>query len=176
MRHRENPLRLQQMWPVDHASIETRDAGRGRRGEGRDHPQRMLALGVGRRKRGVDRGNLVRVNRKLAAESVAARGAELVLQPRRIAKVGTHPVDGLHAQSRRRDGFSGKLAIHPDQIAAINAAFAPTEAEREHARRVVAAFAAAPGAGVASLDGRMIDRPHLVQAQRILAAVAEPEG
>jgi len=69
----------------------------------------------------------------------------------------------------RRDGFSGKLAIHPDQIAAINAAFAPTDAEREHAERVVAAFATAPSAGVVSLDGRMIDRPHLLQAQRILA-------
>jgi citrate lyase subunit beta/citryl-CoA lyase len=70
----------------------------------------------------------------------------------------------------RRDGFSGKLAIHPDQIAAINAAFAPTEAEREHAQRVIAAFASAAGAGVVSLDGRMLDRPHLLQAQRILAA------
>ncbi|HEY2340566.1 MAG TPA: HpcH/HpaI aldolase/citrate lyase family protein, partial [Steroidobacteraceae bacterium] len=70
----------------------------------------------------------------------------------------------------RRDGFSGKLAIHPDQIAAINAAFAPTEAEREHARRVVDAFASASGTGVVSLDGRMLDRPHLLQAQRILAA------
>ena len=69
----------------------------------------------------------------------------------------------------RRDGFSGKLAIHPDQIAAINAAFAPTAAEREHAQRVVAAFELAPSAGVVNLDGRMIDRPHLLQAQRILA-------
>jgi citrate lyase subunit beta / citryl-CoA lyase len=69
----------------------------------------------------------------------------------------------------RRDGFCGKLAIHPDQVGPINAAFTPSEAERAHARRVVAAFAAAGGAGVASLDGQMIDRPHLVQAQRVLA-------
>lgn len=75
----------------------------------------------------------------------------------------------------RRDGFSGKLAIHLDQLAAINAAFAPTAAERAHAQRVVAAFAAAAGAGVASLDGQMIDRPHLLQAQRILA-VAQRTG
>ena len=111
----------------------------------------MFALGLGRRKRSVDRSNLVGMNRELAAESVAARSVELVLQA-------------------RRDGFSGKLAIHPDQIAAINAAFAPTDAEREHAQRVVAAFATAPATGVVSLDGRMIDRPHLLQAQRILAA------
>ena len=96
------------------------------------------------------------------------------------AALGVQAVDGVHTDFRdapgllgeltsaRRDGFSGKLAIHPDQIGPINAAFAPTPAEREHARRVVAAFAATPGAGVVSLDGRMIDRPHLLQAQRIL--------
>jgi citrate lyase subunit beta / citryl-CoA lyase len=98
------------------------------------------------------------------------------------AALGVQAVDGVHTdfrdaaglarelQAARRDGFSGKLAIHPGQVAAINAAFAPTEAEREHARRVIAAFAAAPGAGVASLDGQMLDRPHLLLAQRVLAA------
>jgi citrate lyase subunit beta/citryl-CoA lyase len=55
-------------------------------------------------------------------------------------------------------------------VSAINEAFTPSEAECEHARRVVAAFAAAPGAGVVSLDGRMIDRPHLLQARRVLAS------
>jgi citrate lyase subunit beta/citryl-CoA lyase len=80
---------------------------------------------------------------------------------------------GLHGEleDARCDGFTGKLAIHPGQIAAINAAFFPTAAERQHAQRVVAAFARAPEAGVVSLEGRMIDRPHLLQAQRILAAV-----
>jgi citrate lyase subunit beta / citryl-CoA lyase len=79
-------------------------------------------------------------------------------------------------EQARRDGFSGKLAIHPDQVAPINAAFTPTEAERAHALRVVAAFAAAGGAGVASLDGQMIDRPHLIQARRVLAAGGKPSG
>jgi citrate lyase subunit beta/citryl-CoA lyase len=55
-------------------------------------------------------------------------------------------------------------------VEAINKAFIPTEAEIARAQQIVAAFAAAPGAGVVSLDGLMIDRPHLVQAQRILAA------
>ena len=64
------------------------------------------------------------------------------------------------------------MAIHPDQIPAINAAFTPTAEEVAHARAVVAAFEAAPGAGVLALEGRMIDRPHLVQARRILAAAA----
>jgi citrate lyase subunit beta/citryl-CoA lyase len=96
-------------------------------------------------------------------------------------------IDGVHADFRdseglkreavaaRRDGFTGKLAIHPDQVEPINAAFSPSSAEIDHARRIVAAFEAVPDAGVLSLDGAMIDRPHWVQAQRILAA-AERTG
>jgi len=72
----------------------------------------------------------------------------------------------------RRDGFIGMMAIHPTQVATINAGFTPTEAEVAHARAVVAAFAANPGVGALKLDGKMIDRPHLVQAQRIIAQVA----
>lgn len=83
-------------------------------------------------------------------------------------------LDGLaaYAARARRDGFTGMMAIHPDQVPVINAAFTPSEAEVAHARAVVAAFEANPGAGALSLDGRMIDRPHLVQAQRTLAAAA----
>lgn len=85
-------------------------------------------------------------------------------------------LDGLaaYAARARRDGFTGMMAIHPDQVAPINAAFTPSEAEIAHARAVVAAFEANPGAGTLALDGRMIDRPHLVQAQRTLAAAAGP--
>lgn len=71
----------------------------------------------------------------------------------------------------RRDGFNGMMAIHPAQIAIINAGFSPTEAEIAHARAIVAAFAANPGVGALKVDGKMIDRPHLVQAERILAGV-----
>jgi citrate lyase subunit beta/citryl-CoA lyase len=78
-----------------------------------------------------------------------------------------------YADRARRDGFTGMMAIHPVQVPAINAAFTPSEAEVAHARRVVEAFEAQPGAGALSLDGRMIDRPHLVQAQRILALAGE---
>jgi citrate lyase subunit beta / citryl-CoA lyase len=80
-------------------------------------------------------------------------------------------LDGLaaYAARARRDGFTGMMAIHPDQVAAINAAFTPSAAEIAHAEAVVGAFAANPDAGALALDGRMIDRPHLVQAQRILA-------
>ena len=98
------------------------------------------------------------------------------------AAAGVTAIDGVHANFRdreglarelaraRRDGFSGKLAIHPAQVEAINAAFTPSESEIAHARRVVAAFAEAPDVGVTSLDGQMIDRPHLLQAERLLAA------
>jgi citrate lyase subunit beta/citryl-CoA lyase len=81
-------------------------------------------------------------------------------------------LDGLavYAGCARRDGFTGMMAIHPAQVAVINAAFTPSEAELAHARAVVAAFEADPQAGALSLDGRMIDRPHLVQAKRTLAA------
>jgi citrate lyase subunit beta/citryl-CoA lyase len=80
--------------------------------------------------------------------------------------------DGLaaYAARARRDGFMGMMAIHPTQVPLINDAFTPSAAEVAHARAVVDAFEANPQAGALSLDGRMIDRPHLVQAQRILAA------
>lgn len=70
----------------------------------------------------------------------------------------------------RRDGFTGMMAIHPVQVGVINEGFTPTEAEIARARAVIDAFAANPGAGVLKLDGKMIDRPHLIQAQRVLAA------
>jgi citrate lyase subunit beta / citryl-CoA lyase len=71
-----------------------------------------------------------------------------------------------------RDGFSGMMAIHPSQIDTINAAFSPPEADLIRARAIVAAFAAHPEAGVLSLDGEMIDAPHLTLAQRLLDRAA----
>jgi citrate lyase subunit beta/citryl-CoA lyase len=79
---------------------------------------------------------------------------------------------GREIENARRDGFTAKLAIHPDQVEPINTAFIPGKVEVEWAQRVVQAFAAAPEAGVRSLDGRMLDRPHLLQAQRILELMA----
>ncbi len=83
-------------------------------------------------------------------------------------------LDGLaaYAARARRDGFTGMMAIHPAQVPVINAAFTPSEAELAHARAVVAAFDANPDAGALSLDGKMIDRPHLLQARRTLAAAS----
>lgn len=68
----------------------------------------------------------------------------------------------------RRRGFRGRIAIHPDQVDVINAAFSPSEAELTHARRVIDAFAAQPDAGTVGLDGAMLDLPHLKQARRTL--------
>lgn len=79
-------------------------------------------------------------------------------------------MEGLDAECRAavRDGFSGKMAIHPDQVAIINAAFTPPPEDVERAVRILALFAAAgPDAGVLSLDGKMIDKPHLRQAERV---------
>ena len=60
------------------------------------------------------------------------------------------------------------MAIHPDQVAIINAAFQPSHADLENARAIVDAFAASPGAGTDQVDGRMVDQPHLQQARRLL--------
>jgi len=93
---------------------------------------------------------------------------------------GVQPVDGVFADFRdeeglrkeseaaRREGFTGKLAIHPAQVAVINAAFTPSADDIAHAEAIVAAFEAHPDAGVLSVDGKMVDRPHVVQAKRTL--------
>lgn len=69
----------------------------------------------------------------------------------------------------RRDGFTGKMAIHPAQVAAANEIFAPDAAELARAEAIIALFSANPGMGVVGLDGEMLDRPHLVRAQRLKA-------
>jgi len=91
------------------------------------------------------------------------------------------PVDGVFADFRDEagltrearaaasEGFTGKLAIHPAQIGPINAAFTPSAEEIAHAMAIVEAFTAAPDAGVLSVAGKMVDRPHLVQARRVLS-------
>jgi citrate lyase subunit beta/citryl-CoA lyase len=73
------------------------------------------------------------------------------------------------AEAGRREGFTGMLAIHPAQVPVINAVMTPDAAEIAHAREVVALFAANPSAGVVALHGKMLDLPHLKQAQKVLA-------
>lgn len=83
--------------------------------------------------------------------------------------------NGLAAYAARgaRDGFTGMMAVHPAQVAIINAAFSPSERQVAAARAIVAAFAAAPDAGALQVDGRMVDAPHLKQARTLLARVPD---
>ena len=69
----------------------------------------------------------------------------------------------------RRDGFTGRLAIHPAQVGVINEVFTPSAAQIENAKAIVAAFAAKPGAGTVGIDGKMYDQPHLKRALALLA-------
>ena len=101
---------------------------------------------------------------------------------------GVQPVDGVFADFRdeeglraeaeagAREGFTGKLAIHPAQVDVINAAFLPSAEDVSHAEAIVAAFEAEPGAGVLSVGGRKLDRPHLTQATRVLERASRKES
>lgn len=98
------------------------------------------------------------------------------------ASAGVAPIDTLYADFRdaeglerdcrkaRRDGFTGRIAIHPDQVETINRCFTPSAVEVAHARRIAAAFAANPEAGTLGIDGKMYDIPHLTAAKKTLAA------
>lgn len=97
---------------------------------------------------------------------------------------GVEPVDGifgnfrdengLRFQCRRavRDGFTAKMAIHPAQVAVINSVFTPAKADIGRAVRIVEAFQAAGNPGVIGLDGEMLDKPHLLRAEKLLARAA----
>jgi citrate lyase subunit beta / citryl-CoA lyase len=99
---------------------------------------------------------------------------------------GVQAIDTLHTDFRddtglltssraaRAEGFTGRLAIHPAQVAGINEGFMPSESEVTHARRVIDAFAANPGAGTVGLDGKMIDIPHKKAAEKVLSAYSVP--
>ena len=96
------------------------------------------------------------------------------------AAAGVTPIDTIYTDFRdetglaaecaaaRRSGFTAKMAIHPAQIPVINRAFTVSDDELAWARKVVALFAANPDAGTIALDGKMIDRPHLTLARRLL--------
>lgn len=143
-------------------------------------PARLLALCFGAEDLSADLGIAPRGPGGSYAAPVAAARAAMLLA---AAQAGIPALDtpwpdpkdpeGLarEAATAARDGFGGKLCIHPAQIAPVNAAFTPAPAQVAWAERVVAAFAGSPGAGVLALDGAMIDQPHLKLARRILAGV-----
>lgn len=93
-----------------------------------------------------------------------------------VAAIETAPMDFRDTEAISRfarraasDGFTGVIAIHPAQIGPIHEAMTPSAEEVEHARRVKALFASDAGVGAVGLDGQMLDRPHLLQAERVLA-------
>lgn len=145
----------------------------------RGAPSRLLALCFGAEDLSADLGIAPRgPGHAYPAPVAAARAATLLA----AAAAGVAALDtpwpdprdaaGLDAEARQAaaDGFAGKLCIHPGQTAAVAAAFTPAPERVAWAEQVCAGFAARPDAGVFALDGKMIDRPHLRLAERILAA------
>ena len=99
-----------------------------------------------------------------------AGAATAQVQPIDTVYVDFKNEKGLRRETEeaRRDGFTGKLAIHPAQVPIINAVFTPTADAVAKAQAIVDAFAAAPGTGVVGIGGVMYDRPHLARAQRLI--------
>lgn len=125
-----------------------------------------------------DNGELTSIYR-LARDLCLLTSVAAGVQPMDTVYTNFRDDDGLARECRlaARDGYTAKMAIHPAQVATINTAFTPTAEEIAHAERIVEIFSA--GAGVASLDGEMLDRPHLTRAEKLLArarAAAERES
>jgi citrate lyase subunit beta/citryl-CoA lyase len=112
-----------------------------------------------------------RLARDLCLAGAAAAGVPAI----DTVHVDIEDLTGLEADAReaRRDGFAGKAVIHPKHVDVVNAVFTPAAEELDWARRVVAAFATAGDAGVLRMDGKMLDRPHLRLAERLLSAAGE---
>jgi citrate lyase subunit beta/citryl-CoA lyase len=107
----------------------------------------------------------------LLARSLCLAGARAAgVEPIDGVYTNYRDLEGLQAETRTalRDGFTAKIAIHPAQIEVIHEAMRPSDEEIETAQAIVAAFAAQPGTGTVGLEGRMLDRPHLRQAERVL--------
>jgi len=108
----------------------------------------------------------------LAAASAAA------VPPIDTVYVDFRNSDGFRRECEEacRDGFLGKMAIHPAQVPIINEVFTPSAAALERAQSIVDAFAANPDAGVVGIGGLMYDRPHLTRAQQLLARSLSPRA
>jgi len=146
----------------------------------RGAPARLAALCFGAEDLSADLGTSPRAGGAYVAPVAAARAMTLLAagaaglpaldtpfpDPRDPAGLAREAADAA------ADGFAGKLCIHPDQLGPVAAAFTPDAGRRRWAEQVRDGFAARPGEGVFLLDGKMIDRPHLKLAERILAASA----
>jgi citrate lyase subunit beta/citryl-CoA lyase len=147
-------------------------------GSYRDSSPRLLALTWGAEDLAADLG--AEANRDGEGQFLDAYRLARILCIAGAANAGVPAIDTVYVDFRneaglrreceeaRRDGFIGKMAIHPGQVAAINDVFTPSPEAVAKAQAVVAAFAAAAGAGVVGIDGVMFDRPHLTKAERLL--------
>ncbi|NNE94818.1 MAG: CoA ester lyase [Acidimicrobiales bacterium] len=110
----------------------------------------------------------------LARSVAAARAAGIVVLDGVFNDIAD--LDGFAAECRQgfELGFDGKTLIHPKQIEYCNSVWSPSESEIEHAKKVISAFAAAEaeGAGVVTVDGRMVENLHVENARRVLAVNA----
>jgi len=108
---------------------------------------------------------------RLARNLCLAAAASAGVAPVDTVYVDIDDLEGLRLETlaARRDGFTAKAVIHPKHVDIVNQAMSPGAGDIEWAERVVAAFQAQPGAGVVKMDGRMVDKPHLLKARRILA-------
>ncbi len=136
-----------------------------------------LSAAVGARSTRDEQGRYTDVFRFARAVTLLAGAASDVAAIDTVS-VDFRDLEALRAEclEAERDGFTGKLAIHPAQVAVINEVFTPSPAAIEHARALVAAFAEAGNPGVIGRDGKMFDIPHLKRAQRLLARVRPEQG
>jgi citrate lyase subunit beta/citryl-CoA lyase len=113
---------------------------------------------------------------RLARALCLAGAAAAAVQALDTVFVDFRKENGLEREAKeaRRDGFTGKLAIHPAQVPIINAVFTPTPQAVAEAKAIVEAFAAQPGLGVVGIGGVMYDQPHLARAKRLLARLGPP--
>jgi len=131
-----------------------------------------LSAAIGARASRDEAGRYTDVFRLARAATILAASAAEVAAIDTVF-VNFRDSQGLRAEcaEAERDGFTGKLAIHPDQVAIINEVFTPSAEAVGEARAVIDAFAAAGNPGVVGFGGRMYDRPHLRRAERLLARV-----
>ena len=129
-----------------------------------------LSAAIGARAARDERGRYTDVFRLARVMTILAAGAA------EVAAIDTvfpdfRDMEALKAECREaeRDGFTGKMAIHPAQVPVINAAFTPSAEAVRHSQAIVDAFAAAGNPGVVGINGKMYDRPHLRLAERLLA-------
>ena len=155
-------------------------------GEYRDGPSRMIGLTWGAEDLGAAVGASANLQSNKDWTSPYQMTRALCLFAAHAAKV--QAIDTVMADFRdldqlrvvcdegRRVGFTGKICIHPAQVEVINETYSPSAEELDHARAVIKAFADNPEAGTLQIEGKMIDKPHLVLAERVIAFAAELSG